>query len=243
MSVLVLGAGELGSAVLQALADHHLRKSSPIVVLLRPATILSSNPSLDIDIVPGDNVADSVAALAATFSRYHTVISCTGFALPPGTQLKITEVILQASVPRYLPWQLGVDYDVIGAGSAQDILDEQLRVRERLRGQTEVDWLINSTGLFISFLFEPALGVVNLESRTVRALGSWDTKITLTAADDIATMVAEVTFDPRELKSQAVFIAGDTSTYEHAAELIEKRVGASFTREEWTMQHLQAELE
>jgi hypothetical protein len=43
--------------------------------------------------------------------------------------------MLSAGVKRYLPWQFGVDYDVIGRGSAQTLFDEQFDVRDLLRGQ------------------------------------------------------------------------------------------------------------
>ena len=65
MKVLVLGAGELGEAVLQSLAHHPKKpKHSQISVLLRPATIQSTNPEkqklrkqledLKISVVAGD---------------------------------------------------------------------------------------------------------------------------------------------------------------------------------------------
>ena len=65
---------------------------------------------------------------------------------------------LQARIPRYFPWQFGVDFDVIGRGSPQDIFDAQLDVRELLRGQHETEWVIISTGMFMSYLFEPEFG-------------------------------------------------------------------------------------
>jgi len=39
-------------------------------------------------------------------------------------QRKITAAVLHAGVGRYVPWQFGVDYDVVGRGSGQDIWDE-----------------------------------------------------------------------------------------------------------------------
>jgi len=54
-------------------------------------------------------------------------------------------------VKRYFPWQFGVDYDVIGRGSAQDLFDKQLDVRHLLRGQSGTEWVVVSTGMFMSF--------------------------------------------------------------------------------------------
>ena len=91
-----------------------------------------------------------------------------------------------------MPWQFGVDYDVLGKGSAQDLFNEQLEVRELLRAQRATEWIIISTGMFTSFLFEPAFGVVDLAKNTVHALGSWDTQVTVTTPEDIGMLTATV---------------------------------------------------
>ncbi|KAF9877456.1 isoflavone reductase [Colletotrichum karsti] len=245
MSVLVLGAGELGEAMLKALTSHPSRpKNSPISVLLRPSTISSTDPakaqsvaeirSLGISLEAGDVVNDSVSHLSSIFSKYDTVISCTGFVGPAGTQRRICEAALQAEVPRYVPWQFGVDYDVIGRGSPQVLFDEQLDVRDMFRAQTRTGWIVVSTGLFTSFLFVKEFGVVDFEERKVRALGGWDVEITLTGPEDIARMTAEVVFAPRGVSGGVVFVAGDTVSYGRAAELVERRFsGVRFEREVW----------
>jgi hypothetical protein len=49
--------------------------------------------------------------------------------------------VLQAGVERYVPWQFGVDYDVVGRGSGQEVFDEQSDVRDMLRGlSTSVEY-------------------------------------------------------------------------------------------------------
>lgn len=80
--------------------------------------------------MPGDLAADSAEALASTFGSFHTVIGCTGFVGGAGTQRELASAVLDAGVRRYVPWKFGVDYDVIGRGSAQDLFDEQLDVRD-----------------------------------------------------------------------------------------------------------------
>ena len=127
-SILVLGAGELGAEVLKSLAAHPSRKNAQISVLLRPSTINSTDANkaaevatikaLGITLVPGDIIHSSPTEPALLFSRYHSVLSCTGFIAGPGTQMKIAEAALAGSVKRYFPWQFGVDYDVLGRGSA-----------------------------------------------------------------------------------------------------------------------------
>lgn len=64
--------------------------------------------------------------------------------------MKLAKAALQSGVPRYFPWQFGVDFEVIGRGGPQDIFDAQLDVRELLRGQTATEWVIISTGMFIA---------------------------------------------------------------------------------------------
>ena len=181
--ILVLGAGELGMSVLRNLAKRVAPSSSTtLTVLLRPSTIASQVPSKQLDIVelpslgikflPGDLVANSTTDLAALFKDFHTVIGCTGFVAGSGIQRKLARAVLDAGVKRYVPWQFGVDYDVIGRGSAQGLFDEQLDVRDILRSQDRTQWVIVSTGMFTSFLFEPAFGVADLAQNTVHAPGS-----------------------------------------------------------------------
>ncbi|KAK1854545.1 isoflavone reductase [Colletotrichum chrysophilum] len=257
MSVLILGAGELGSAMLKALTSHPSRPNDAnISVLLRPSTISSTDPSksksvsdikaLGVSVEAGDVVNESIADLAALFSKYDTVISCTGFVGPTGTQRRICQAALQSSVRRYIPWQFGVDYDVIGRGSPQVLFDEQLDVRDMLRAQINTEWIIISTGLFMSFLFVKEFGVVDFEERKLRALGGWDVEITVTGPEDIARMTAEVVFEPRGIPgngSNVVFVAGDTISYGRIADLVEKRFNEiEFTREEWGMRLIEASL-
>lgn len=247
-NILVLGAGELGLAVLQALSRHPKRGHARIAVLMRQASLDSAAPdkkklvqqlrALDVSFEAADVVQMSVQQLAAVFAKYDTVVSCNGMGLPPGTQTKLCEAALEAKVPRFFPWQFGMDYDAIGLGSSQDLFDEQLLVRAMLRGQNARDWLIVSTGLFMSFLFVPDFGVVDLAAKTVRALGSWDNRLTLTTPEDIGRVTAELVLDPQGLKNQCVFVAGDTLTYRQLADLLDERFGVKFRRELWDAEEL-----
>ena len=197
---LILGLGELGDAVLRGLTERD--PGCGITVLVRPETFSSPSPekkitlerlqALGVRFVTADLAVDSAAKLAEVFTPFHTVIGCTGFAAGTPIQRKLCETILEAGVARYVPWQFGVDYDLINRGSAQELFDEQLDVRDLLRAQDRTEWVIISTGMFTSFLFEPALGVVNLKSDVVYALGSLDTAITVTTAEDIGRLTAEV---------------------------------------------------
>ncbi|WP_429951911.1 aromatic alcohol reductase [Comamonas sediminis] len=252
-NILVLGAGELGLPVLRNLVRKAKDISgSKISVLLRASAVESSEPakqrdiaeirSLGIEIVLGDLVKSSIDELAVVFARYDTVIGCAGYAAGINTPIKLARAALQSGIPRYFPWQFGVDFDVIGRGGPQDIFDAQIDVRELLRSQDQTEWVIISTGMFMSYLFEPEFGVVDLQNGAVHALGSFDTAVTLTTPDDIGALTAEVVFAQPRIRNEIVYLAGDTVTYGQVADKLEAGLGRSFTRSVWTEQYLLDEL-
>lgn len=144
--------------------------------------------------VAADLVNDSIDQLAEVFARFDTVIGCAGMVAGRETPMKLATAALKSGVKRYFPWQFGVDFEVIGRGSPQDLFDAQLDVRELLRAQDKTEWVIISTGMFTSFLFEPVFEVVDFENDTVNALGSLETSVTLTTPDDIGALTAEIVF-------------------------------------------------
>ena len=149
--------------------------------------------------------------------------------------------MLAAKVDRYLPWQYGMDYDVIGKGSSQDLFTEQLDVRDLLRGQSETGWVIVSTGLFMSFLFEPAFGVVGEGMEVVTALGGWDNEITVTIPRDIGRAIAEVLFSDEDVQG-VVYVAGETASYDKIAGIVETVKKTKIRRELATVEQLDQEL-
>ena len=268
--ILVLGVGELGLEVLESLASHPGRHAlnASITAVVSPNSA-PDNPSLpqskkttldhltndlDISILPQDLYGGSTEQLSSVFNSYDTVVSCTGMYAPSGIQRKITQAVLSApQVSYFIPWQFGVDYDIIGRGSAQDLFTEQLDVRALLRGQHKTNWNIVSTGLFMSFLFEPAFGVVDAEEKggtqntTVRALGDWNYELTATTVKDIGRCIAEIIYGPEEHRESAatngvIFLAGDTLNYNQLAEAVEDAVGHRITRQLWSLPYLQHEL-
>jgi len=221
-------------------------------VLLRKSAVESSEPikqrdiaeirDLGIEIVIGDLVKSSIDELATVFAKYDTVIGCAGYAAGINTPMKLAKAALQSGIPRYFPWQFGVDFDVIGRGSPQDIFDAQLDVRELLRGQNQTEWVIISTGMFMSYLFEPDFGVVDLKNSAVHALGSLDTAVTLTTPDDIGALTAEIVFAKPRIRNEIVYLAGDTVTYGEVADKLQEGLNRPFTRSEWSEQYLLDEL-
>lgn len=249
-SILVLGAGELGTPVLYSLAQHKYHPQ--LTVLLRPSSISTTNgekkdaithlQSLNISLLAGDIASSSPSELSTLFKPFDCIIGCTGFSAGAGSQLKIARAVLSAGVHRYIPWQFGVDYDVIGRGSAQELLDEQLDVRDLLRSQRATEWVIVSTGLFTSFLFEPAFGVVNAEKTVVRALGGWENRVTVTAPEDIGRLTAEVVLAVPRIVDDVVYTAGDTVTYRELADIVDLMLGRKVKREDWSLSALRKEL-
>ena len=253
-SILIVGAGELGTAVLEALLSHPKRDNAKIGMLRRASTLNSPNPtikaennrltSLGITLEEGDFVSSPLPSLTAVFKNYHTIIQCAGFGLPPGTQTRVTDAILQAGVPRYFPWQFGLDYPSIGQGSQQDLFDEMLLVREKLATQSKTSWTVVSTGLFMSFLLNvPEFGVVDLKQRKVTALGGWGNRVTVTAPGDIGRMVAEMVYVPEGTVDEVVFVAGDTVSYGEVADVLERVYGVEFERGLLSLENSKVELE
>jgi hypothetical protein len=251
-SILVIGAGELGLPVLRNLARRlELSSGNTLTVLLRFSSINTAAPAKQRDIAElralgvhflAADIADPATDLPALFKNYHTVIGCTGFVTGRGFQLKLARAVLEAGVKRYFPWQFGVDYDVIGRGSAQDLFDEQLDVRELLRSQGRTEWVIVSTGMFTSFLFEPSFGVVDLEQNVVHALGSWDTAVTVTTPEDIGSLTAEICLTEPRIVDSIMYTAGDTVTYRQLADIVECVLGRKVRRDEWSLSQLKENL-
>lgn len=252
-NILVLGAGELGMPVLRNLARRAKNiDGAKISVLLRQSAVESGAPAKQrdiseirasgIEIVLGDLVSASIDELAFLFSRYDTVIGCAGYAAGVNTPMKLAKAALQSAIPRYFPWQFGVDFEAIGRGGPQDIFDAQLDVRELLRSQDKTEWVIISTGMFMSYLFEPEFGVVDLENSEVHALGSLDTAVTLTTPDDIGVLTAEIVFFEPTIRNEIVFLAGDTVTYSQVADKLEAALGRPFKRSVWNVPFLMEQL-
>ncbi|TLS24427.1 hypothetical protein PpBr36_08216 [Pyricularia pennisetigena] len=253
--ILVLGAGELGDAMLDALTSSPLYSPSlhRISVLIRPETITSTDAAKqarvraykakDISLVGGDLVGAAEADLVSILAPYTTVILASGMTAPPGTQLKICRAALAARAARFVPWQFGVDYDVLGPLAGGGLFAEACEVRSVLRAQDAVRWTVVSCGIFTSFLFEESWGVVVPQGEGVKvtALGSWEDGITATTAEDIARVTARLVLDPeedgawsgggREGAGPPVYIAGDTLTYADLADLVGRVTGKEVVRE------------
>lgn len=135
-----------------------------------------------------------------------------------------------------------MDYEAIGQGSAHELFDEMLQVRQLLRSQKLTQWTVISTGLFMSYLFLPDFGVVDLETKTVRALGSWQNKVTVTTPVDIGRLTAEMALVPAGTVDRVVYIGGETVSYGQLADTLDQVSGQSFQREEWTTGYLQDRL-
>jgi hypothetical protein len=199
------------------------------------------------------------ASLAETFSQYDILISATGFAQAPGTVTKLANEALAAGKLRrergrgklwFFPWQWGVDYDVTGDGAGlMPLFGEQKRVRDELRqhaADNHVTWTVVSTGIFMSFLFEPAWGMVQQGEEggpvTVRCLGSWQHQVTVTDVKDIGRVLARIVAGDVPAEDRVLYAAGDTVSYGELAGLVQDARGEEVQREEWSVPYLEEEL-
>jgi len=242
-NILILGAGELGMAMLQGFVkQRETHPESRLTVLLRPSA-LNDNASAsqkqrlrqlhdwNIEVITGDLSQQTPEELAQVFAPYDAIVNCSGFVGGAGTQLNITRAVLLAGVARYFPWQFGVDYDRIGMGSGQPVWDEQLEVRQLLRSQQKTQWVIVSTGMFTSFLFETAFGLVDVAGQKIHALGDADYELTLTTPDDIGMLTAAIFFQQPSINNEVVYVAGDTVTYRQLTEIVGQHYGVPFALE------------
>ena len=110
-----------------------------------------------------------------------------------------------------------------------------------LRSQQQTEWVLISTGMFMSYVFEPEFGVVDLQNDAVHALGSLDT-VALTTPDDIGALTAEIVFAKPRIRNEIVYLAGDTVTYGEVADKPQAALGRPFSRSEWSEQYLLDEL-
>ncbi|OAF98634.1 NAD(P)-binding protein, partial [Paraphaeosphaeria sporulosa] len=251
--ILLIGAGELGTAFLphlSALPHTHT------TVGVRTPEKYSHLSSCTVSVVPLD-ISGPSEALSQSFSNYDIVISATGFGQSSGTLLKLAKEILNAGLLRrntnqsrlwFFPWQWGVDYDITGDGQGlMPLFGEQAAVRNLLRAeatQNNIKWTVVSTGIFMSFLFEQFWGVVVREGGgiTVRALRNWDHGITVTDVSDIGKILAQIVAGGFDAENTVVYAAGDTVTYKELADIVERAAGQPVEREEWTIPYLEAEL-
>ncbi|KAK6355354.1 hypothetical protein TWF696_004463 [Orbilia brochopaga] len=241
-AILIIGHGELGLEVIKSLATHPSKPAfTTFTVLARPQTVASlpqSDPEkysrldkLNVRWLPLDIATASQDALVTAFKPFTAVIHASGMFSTAGVPTKVAKAVLAASVKYFMPWQFGVDYDAIGPLAGNGLFAEQYGIRKLLRDESSntagTAWNIVSNGLFASFVFYEPFGIVNKGERTVTALGGWENKVTLTAAEDIGRMTADVIYERFAGKRSdgVVYIAGQTVTYAQIADDIEKKWG------------------
>ncbi|KAF2659920.1 NAD(P)-binding protein [Lophiostoma macrostomum CBS 122681] len=217
--ILLLGAGELGAAFLPHLAT--LAQTHVTIGVRTPSKYEHLSKDRDnVGLLTLDTTGPS-EELSRIFAKFDTVISCTGFGQSPEGMSKLAEEVLRAGRIRaeegkgrvwFFPWQWGVDYDVTGDSEGlMPLFGEQVKVRNLLRKtavQSNIKWTIVSTGIFMSFLFEQFWGMVDQEDRRikVRALGSWDHKVSVTDVGDIGKCLAKVVAGDIESENRIVYV-------------------------------------
>jgi saccharopine dehydrogenase-like NADP-dependent oxidoreductase len=102
LSILVLGAGELGIAIVRSLAVHPMRNDAELTVLKRSVSPVGFEQD-GVSVRAGDVVEMSGEQLASLLGEYHTVISANGMILPPETQIKLAKAAIAGGVKRYFP--------------------------------------------------------------------------------------------------------------------------------------------
>ena len=264
--ILLIGAGELGISLLQALTSHPIYTASPssysLTLALRPSTLTSATrapdlthyrsicPTLSLIGIDLASPSTTSSTLAQRFRQggYECIVHASGMTLPLGAQRKLCDAVIEAGVSRYIPWQFGVAYDTIGPLAGGSLFSEACEVRTLLRAQSQTKWLVLQCGIFTSFLFEEIWGVVVPDGEAIkaRALGSWEDSITATAVKDIGAVTAELVLGKErdgEWKGNIVSIAGDTLTYGDLADLVGRVSGKEVLRELWDREKIAGEVQ
>jgi hypothetical protein len=253
LKVLIIGAGELGISMLAGYAAHPVK--TKLYVLLRPDTHNPPSPSRQavVDAINQYGASPIYLDLTASSSDlvkvligFDIVVSCAGMSALAGTEEKLCQAAIQAKVGRYIPWQFGVDYDQYDDEPIVKVFKESQSVRSLLRSQRDISWTIVSTGIFISFIFEPVVGIFEPGEKggtaVVRGLGSWEQMITITSVEDIGKLTAGITLGVEKVGIDGVvFVVGDTVTYGQIADAVEC-AGWQVERKLWTETELERQM-
>ena len=269
-NILLLGAGELGTAFLSHITSL---PNTHVTVGVRSPHNYPHLASPTVTLIALD-LTNPSTTIAEVFARYNVIISATGFTSTPSSLFKLaTEVLsagrLRASLNKpklwFFPWQWGVDYDVTGDGNGlMPLFGEQKKVRDLLRAEAEgsgVKWTVVSTGIFMSFLFEPFWGIVERSSQkkevargeregegerrgevVVRCLRNWEHGVTVTDVHDIGRVLKRILAGEVEADNRVVYVAGDSITYGELADIVGRVIGRKVASEVWSVEHLQEEL-
>jgi hypothetical protein len=257
--ILLLGAGELGTAFLPHI--YHLPNTTVTIGVRSPANYTQLTSSyLSLTILPIDLSLPS-AQLTSIFAGYDILMSATGFGADPTTVLKLANEVLDAGKIKkeggqgklwFFPWQWGVDYDVTGDGQGlMPLFGAQRDVRNLQRAkaaESNVTWTVVSTGIFMSFLFEPFWGIVDRSREAsekkivVRCLKDWEHRVTVTDVNDIGRVLSRILIGDVEAENRVLYVAGDTVSYGELAQIVGRVSGKEVVEETWGVAKLEKEL-
>jgi hypothetical protein len=257
VNILLLGAGELGTAFLPHLSSL---PNTHVTIGVRSPSKYKRLESSNIFFTATDLSSPS-SQLSETFSNFDILISATGFGQTPESILKLANEVLAAGKLRkeqgegkiwFFPWQFGVDYDITLDGQGlMPLFGAQKEVRDLLRStaqESNVKWTIVSTGIFMSFLFEPFWGIVDRSEESegkiiVRALQDWRHGVTVTHVHDIGRVMARIVAGDVDAEDKVLYVAGETLVYERLPGIVERVSGKHVEQEAaWTIDLLEEEL-
>ena len=73
-------------------------------------------------------------------------------------------------------------------------------------------------------------------------MGGWDNAVTITTAEDVGKLTAEILFAEPTLEDKVIYIAGDTITYRNLADSIDRVLQRHVERVRWTVLDLKNRL-
>jgi hypothetical protein len=254
--ILLLGAGELGTAFLPHLSPL---PNTNITIGIRSPHKYTHLESTNIFLTAIDLCSPS-SQLSEAFSNFDILVSATGFGQTPESILKLANEVLAAGKLRkergegkiwFFPWQFGVDYDITLDGQGlMPLFGAQKKVRDLLRStaaESNVKWTIVSTGIFMSFLFEPFWSIVDRSKESerkivVRALRDWKHGVTVTHVHDIGRVMGRIVAGDVDGEDKVLYVAGETVSYGNLADVVERVSKRRVEKEAWSIEYLEEEL-
>ena len=238
LNVLVIGYGTLGGHVLTALTSPPFSTQMRTYLLVKPASMADSAKRAKLDsfvaqgvtLVEGD-AADGPQALAPLLTAHsiHTVVNVAMTWPPSDVDTPVLEACVAAGVRHLIPSDYGFWADAMD--ESNPMWSFRYRAKAALHAairQSGVDYTFLAAGGFAELLFKNNVFGVELATRTVKAAGSLDTRVTYTSTRDLARLIAHAVVDPTARNT--LLYTGQEHTAEEVAAALEQATGDAVTR-------------
>ena len=251
--VLVIGSGDAGTAILNALTrrSNHIHAS----LLVRPESVekhrdkLASFQAAGVQVIQG-SLSSSLEHLTALLretveeggnvserAAFDVVISCISHERYRTDQVKLVQAAKAAGVKRYFPTAFGMDEEAVGSPSAfSPIIEAKLKNFAAI-AEVGLPYTIVSCGFWSEWLLSRLLGI-DYSHKVITAIETFDSRISTTTLKDLGELMCEILLDPSTIDQTRLHIASDRVTLEQVAQAVERATGSTFERRLATMEEM-----